>query len=301
MLTLAPQNHRLTKRLNNSPTPDFKDLRRRFDRAAQSFDEADFVHRVTRDGLFERLQAMPLAAKRVVDLGCATGSATRALAKRFRGASIVAIDASLPMLAACRAKQAWRSKTSVVQAEATALPLPDQSVDVVFANLLLPWIADPFALAREVARVLQKDGLFAFSTLGPDSLLELRTAWAGIDGGAHVHRFLDMHDVGDAMVRAGLRDPVLDVDRLAVSYGSTEALFRDLTACGGRNTLAGRQASLTGRGRFSAMQEALADTAVDGKMMLDLELVYGHCWGAGQRPDGGDVRIDAGAIPIRRR
>jgi len=296
--TPGPVN--LVTRLDTQHTLRRRDIRRRFDRAADSFDDADFVHRETRDGLFARLSPVVVDADVVVDLGSATGNATAALAKRFRGAQVVAVDLSHAMLRRCRDKRSWFSKVSVVQADALALPLADQSVDVVFSNLLLPWITDPAAIAAEVARVLRKDGLFAFSTLGPDSLLELREAWRQIDNYEHVNRFLDMHDVGDALVRAGLRDPVLDVDRLTVSYDDTHAVFRDLTANGGRNALEHRSPGLHGRSRFRAMQDALEATRVDGRFRLDLELVYGHCWGGGPRRQDGQIRIDAGSIPVRK-
>ena len=143
------------------------------------------------------------------------------------------------------------------------------------------------------------DGLFAFATLGPDSLLALRNAWQTVDEGAHVNPFADMHNVGDALVRSGLRDPVLDVDRLAVSYEKPEALFRDLTAAGARNCLAGRQRGLTGRRRFEAMTSAVF--AGGSSATLEFELVFGHCWGGVTRRPDGMIGVDAGRIPIRRR
>ena len=286
--------------MNPHHTLRVADVRRRFDRAAQGFDDADFVHTVTRDGLFARLAPAIIDADVVVDLGCATGSATPALTKRFRSARIVAIDLSTKMLERCRAKQGWFSKTSILQANASALPFADQSIDVVFANLLLPWVSEPEQVASEVSRVLRKDGLFVFATLGPDSLLEIRNAWATVDDRSHVNRFLDMHDVGDLMLRAGLRDPVLDVDRLSVSYDNADALFRDLTAVGARNSLQDRNSSLVGKQRFEAMRDRLENATADGGISLDLELVYGHCWGGRAPPAEGDVRIDAAAIPVRR-
>ena len=283
--------------MTSQHTLNTHEVRRRFDRAARGFDEADFVHGVTRAGLFDRIEPVVIDASVVVDLGCATGSATALLAKRFRGATIVAVDLSRRMLEQCRGKQGWFSKTSVVQAAASALPFEDQSVDVIFANLLLPWVSDPADLAAEISRVLRKDGLFVFATLGPDSLVELRNAW--LDEDAHVNRFLDMHDVGDVLVRSGLRDPVLDVDRLNVSYKSAQDLFRDLTATGARNSLRMRNSSLVGKQRFAAMRERL-EAALGGRIKLNLELVYGHCWGCGPRSSGGEVRIAAGAIPLHR-
>jgi malonyl-CoA O-methyltransferase len=141
--------------------------------------------------------------------------------------------------------------------------------------------------------------VFAFATLGPDSLRELAQAWAAVDDRAHVNPFPDMHDIGDGLVRAGLRDPVLDVDRLQVSYATPDRLFADLTRAGARNALAGRGRGLLGRRRFQIMTDALASGRADGKIVLDLELVYGHCWGGGPRNDPMNYKIDADRIPLR--
>lgn len=274
------------------------DVRRRFDRAAKRFDEADFVHRVTREGLLQRMRPMSAQAANVIDLGSATGAAIPLLQKRFRHARIIAVDFSAGMLRGVRSKKTLLSKRHAVQADARMLPFADASMDVVFSNLMLPWIDNLGEVFAEVARVLQSEGLFAFSTLGPDSLLEIREAWRAVDDGTHVNRFPDMHDVGDALVRAGLRDPVLDVDRLAVSYRSAAALLRDLTAAGARNSLRDRQRGLMGRKRFRRFTDAVF--AGGGERALTLELVYGHCWGGGAGARGGDVTIDARKIPLRR-
>ena len=282
--------------IDSDPRP--RDVRRRFDRAAGRFQQADFVHRVTREGLLERMRPMTAAAKTVIDLGSACRAAIPLLEKRFRGARVVAVDFSAGMLQVVRSKKTLLSKRRAVRADARALPFADGSIDVVFSNLMLPWVGDPGEVFAEVARVLKDDGLFAFSTLGPDSLLEIRDAWRTVDDGEHVSSFRDMHDVGDALVRANLRDPVLDVDRLSVSYRSADALFRDLDAAGARNCLRNRRPGLTGRERFRHFVDTLF--AAGEARAMTLELVYGHCWGAGGRRSGGDVMIDAAGIPVRR-
>ena len=144
-------------------------VKRRRDSAAGSFDDADFVHGVTRDGLLTRMRPMTAEASVVVDLGAATGSAVPALQKRFRRARVIAVDSSAGMLRVARSKRRFMSKPREVQADAWALPFADASVDVIFSNLMLPWLDQPEAVFTEVARVLREDGLFAFSTLGPDS------------------------------------------------------------------------------------------------------------------------------------
>ncbi|MDX1517898.1 MAG: methyltransferase domain-containing protein [Woeseiaceae bacterium] len=284
--------------MENSYAIDSAAVERRFDRAARTFDDADFLHALTRDGLIARLQPMTVEAGTVVDLGCGTGAAIRPLAKQFRGARIIGVDRSQGMLERCRSRRLWFTRSSFIKADARELPFADHSVDVVFSNLLMPWIDDLSPLAREVSRILRKDGLFAFSTLGPDTLGTLRDAWAAVDDAVHVHRFIDMHDVGDSMARGGLRDPVLDVDRTTVTYEDAGGLFRDLAATGARNALSHRRSGLTGRQHFERMRRRLE---ASGKFAVDVEIVYGHCWGSGVTAGDGTVRIDAGRIPIRQR
>lgn len=275
------------------------DIQRRFDRAAASFDDADFVHAVTREGLLTRLEPLIIEARRILDLGSATGATGRLLRKRYRGAQVVSLDASIGMARRSLAGRGWLSKASAVQADARRLPFADGAFDLVVANQLLPWLPEPDPAFEEVARVLRPGGVFAFATLGPDSLQELRRAWASVDEGQHVHRFADMHDIGDGLVRAGLADPVLDVDRLSVSYDDADRLFADLARAGSRNALAQRMRGLTGRRRFAAMRRALVEAAGEERLVLDLELVYGHCWGTGPRRDPTDFRIPASGIPRR--
>ena len=275
-----------------------RDIQRRFDRAADSFDSTDFVHEVTRDGVILRLEPLLLEPTTILDLGSATGATGRQLRKRFKRAHIVSLDLSQAMLQRGRQQKSWFSRSSFVQADAHQLPFADASFDIVVANQLLPWAPEPLPVFEEVARVLKNGGVFAFATLGPDSFREIGRAWAGVDNDAHVNRFADMHDIGDGLVQAGLRDPVLDVDRLEVSYDNAGKLFADLTRAGARNAIAGRSRGLAGRGKFAAMTAALADSR--GKITLDLELVYGHCWGAGPKNDPGNYRVDANKIPMRR-
>ena len=277
-----------------------RDIRRRFDRAAANFDDADFVHAVTRNGLCARLEPLLLKPDAILDLGSATGAMGRALRRRVRRAHVVSLDLSGAMLEEARRNKPWMARASFVQADACRLPFANAAFDLVIANQLLPWIAEPQRVFEEVARVLRDGGVFAFAALGPDSLQEVGRAWAGVDAGEHVHRFPDMHDIGDGLVRAGLADPVLDVDRLRVSYENPDDLFSDLTRIGARNTLAGRARGLTGKKRFRAMARALRDTTPGAGILLDLELVYGHCWGAGPKNDPSAWRIDASRIPLRR-
>lgn len=277
-----------------------RDIQRRFDRAATGFSDADFVHSVTREGLLARLEPLLLQPATILDLGSATGATGRLLRKRFKRAHVVSLDISRAMLEVAQQGKPWFSRASFLQGDAHQLPFADAAFDLVLANQMLPWAPEPQPVFEEVSRVLKKGGVFAFATLGPDSLQQIGRAWALIDDGPHVNRFPDMHDIGDGLVRAGLADPVLDVDRLSVSYDSADKLFTDLTLAGARNSLVERGRGLLGRARFGALKQALAAAGSDGKILLDLELVYGHCWGAGRRNDPTNFAIDANQIPLRR-
>lgn len=270
------------------------DVLRRFERAAEGFGNADFVHRHCFDALMERLEPVQLNATRILDLGCAAGAGSRALAKRYRRARITSLDLSPRMLKQARKQRSRFARISELQASAEALPFPAGSFDLVVANLLLPWLDAPETAFAEIRRVLRKDGLFAFSTLGPDSLLPLRRAWAAEDDYAHVNLFADMHNVGDALVRAGLADPVLDVDGLVVSYRNVDSLLRDLRAAGAGNALLARRPALTGKARLARVRSALATDG--GPLAVELELVFGHAWGSGPPSAPGEFHIDPGTI-----
>ena len=276
------------------------DVRRRFDRAARNFDAADFVHRHTFDGLTQRLSPVVIKPARILDLGCATGTGSHRLAKQYRRAGVISFDASGGMLEIARKKKSRLSKLTEVQGDACRIPLQDGCVDLVFSNLLLPWVGDLPSCLAEVRRVLRKDGVFAFATLGPESLDEIRAAWLLLDQDWHANAYPDMHDIGDALVRAGLRDPVLDVDYLQVTYRDTNSLYQDLTNSGARNSLQNRRKTLTGKQRFRQMEENLVSRMESGTLSFNLELVYGHAWGGGPQLPAGEFRLDPTTISRRR-
>ena len=261
--------------------PDKRAARRGFDAAAATFDDASFVHDETRARLLARLDLVRLAPRTVVDLGCATGRGARALAERYRDAVVVAIDSSAAMLRAARGAGAPVVAPFVaVTGDAERLPLRDGAVQLVCANLTLPW-CDPRALFAEAARVLEPGGLLLFATLGPDSLQEVRRAWSGVDTQIHVHAAFDMHDLGDLALAAGLAEPVMDVDRLEVTYAEIVDLVRDLRACGAMNVAAGRRRGLLGVRRWRAFERRLHAERREGRFAVTMELVFGQAWGRG--------------------
>lgn len=249
----------------------------------------------------DRLSPVVIAPSCILDLGAASGRGSRQIAKKFKKSRVIGFDASAGMLRIAKRNRPLFSKLTELRGDAMHIPLRTGSIDLAFANLLLPWVDNLPACLVEIARVLKKGGVFAFATLGPDSLAELRDAWAAADSGAHVNAFPDMHEVGDALTKAGLVDPVLDVDFLTVTYRDNASLYRDLTSSGARNSLIARRQTLTGKNRFSHMEDRLRSRRENGQLPVTLELVYGHAWGAGPRPQPGEFHLEPAAITRRTR
>ncbi|NNM60633.1 MAG: malonyl-ACP O-methyltransferase BioC [Steroidobacteraceae bacterium] len=253
-------------------------LRRAFDLAAPSYDGAAILQAEVREELLRRLDVVTLSPRLVVDAGAGTGHASRALRRRYPRARVLAVDIALGMLRASRRQQSWWRRFDRVCGDLARLPFADASVDLLYSNLALPW-CEPDAALAEARRVLAPGGLFSFTSFGPDTLHELRAAWSSADAQVHVMQFFDMHDLGDALVRAGFAQPVLDVERYTVSYADVGGLMGDLQACGASNVLAGRTRSLTGKGRLRAMRSAYEKFRRDERLPATCEVVFGHAWG----------------------
>src|SRR5690349_10791074 len=275
--------------------PEPRAARRAFDRA-RAFESACFIHDEARARLLARLELVRLEPKVAVDLGCATGRGAAALAERYPDDRVLAVDSSSSMLRASAAGVA--ATVRVVGGDATALPLRGGSVDLMLANLVLPWCR-PDRLLAEAARVLSDGGALLFATLGPDSLQEIRAAFAAVDDRIHVHAAFDMHDLGDLAVAAGLAEPVLDVDRIAVTYADVAGLVGDLRAVGAVNVAGARRRGLTGRRRWGRFVERLPRGG-DGRFPVTVELILGQAWGRGavanRKLPGGEIRVPVSHI-----
>ena len=275
-------------------------VRASFDRASASYESAAGLQARVAAELLERLAVFAFEPRVVLDLGAGTGRVTRELKRRYRRALVVALDLAPGMLReARRHQQLWR-RFERVCGDALRLPLADASVDVVFSSLMLQWCQPLDTALAECRRVLKPDGFFAFSTFGPDTLHELRGAWASADGYNHVNHFVDVHEVGDALVRAGLMEPVLDVDRVEVGYPDALSLMRDLKAIGAHNVTAGRPRALVGRARLKRVQDAYEAFRRDDRLPATYEVIYGASWGAAGRRAAaaiaGEARIAPGSI-----
>lgn len=261
-----------------------------FERAADGYDEYAVLQRQIAEEMLERLSSVTIKPERVIDVGCGTGFCTRRLHKTWPSAHITGLDLASSMVQQASGQKGWLSKQSYCQADATVLPVRTASMDVVFSNLMLQW-CDPVAAFSEFRRVLKDDGLLMFSSFGPDTLKELRQSWAAVDKRPHVIDFADMHDHGDALLQAGFREPVMDVDRYTLTYSDVLGLLRDLHGIGSRNVMPGRRSGLMGREALRNLEQAyqqLADN--EGRLPASYEVVYGHAWSGG-RPAGSRAEV----------
>jgi malonyl-CoA O-methyltransferase len=274
-------------------------IRTAFDRASAGYEAAALLQGRVSEELMSRLELFKLQPGVVLDLGAGTGRGTKELKRRFRRALVVALDMAPGMLREAQRHQHMFRRFERVCADAMRLPFADSSVDVVFSNLMLQWCDPLDVVFEEIRRVLKPHGFFAFSTFGPDTLKELRASWADVDGYNHVNQFVDMHDVGEALVRAGLVEPVLDVDRMQLTYDDTLALMRDLKAIGAHNVTAGRSRGLTGRGPLARLSAAYERYRREGRIPATYEVIYGAAWGTPAVK--GEVTISPSAIRRRQR
>lgn len=279
---------------------DKRQVRSAFDRAATRYDDIAVLQREVGERMLQRLDLVKIEPAVIADIGAGTGRFSTALAKRYRRSRVIALDIAPGMLAEARRHDSllarWFPRQHYLCGDAESLPLADHSVDLLFSNLTVQWCNDLDQTLREFQRVLKPGGLLMFTTLGPDTLKELRHSWVHADGHNHVNAFYDMHDIGDAMMRARMATPVMDVEHFTLTYADTMQLMRDLKALGGHNVTAGRPHGLTGPRRLKAMSNAYEQFRRDGLLPATYEVIYGHAWApdvAITKPAtlGSDVRI----------
>lgn len=276
-----------------------------FGRAASTYDAAAILQKKVREEMLSRLELVKLQPQFILDAGCGTGLASLALQKQFKSAQVVSLDFALPMLQKTKQnlrgfqfdqsglinalKNFFSAKAQhLICADIEQLPLADKTFGLIWSNLAIQWCNNLDQAFQEFYRVLQPEGLLMFSTFGPDTLKELRAA-TSTEGHTSVNRFIDMHDIGDALVRAGFNAPVLDVERFTLTYDDVKSVMQDLKNIGAHNATEGRARGLHGRAflvelarKYETFRQA------DGKLPATFEVVYGHAWRGQDKPKNMD-------------
>lgn len=263
---------------------DKREVRRAFSKAAAQYDAAAVLQREVCTRMLERLQYVRLNPSRILDAGSGTGWGTRRLAQQFPEAQVIELDIAIGMLHTARGRSSWwrklfgGTKQQQVCADVEALPMAYNSMDLAWSNLAMQWCNDLPATFVELNRVIKVDGLVMFSTFGPDTLKELRTAFDGVDGYNHFNRFADMHDIGDMLVAAGFADPVMEMEKITLTYDDVKAVMQDLRDIGAHNATAGRAPGMLGKAKWARIVQNYETLRSSGKLPATFEVIYGHAW-----------------------
>jgi len=278
-----------------------------FERAARTYDSAAVLQREVATRLLERLELIRLRPQAILDAGSGTGQLARSLAARYPQARVIALDSALGMLRQTRTGSTLWSRLARILfrnvgrergvlrvcGDFEHLPLHAGSVDMVCSNLALEWSETPEQALREMLRVLARGGLLMFTTLGPDTLKELRAAHPEPASG--VHRFLDMHDLGDMLVHTGYADPVMDMQQITLTYPDFAALARELRTSGCASAAVPARQGLRGRGFRRSLERGYEAARREGRLPATFEIVYGQAW----KPEQGPRLSDDGRAVIR--
>ena len=253
-----------------------------FEKAATDYDEAAVLQREIGSRLLERLDYIRFQPQRILDVGAGTGDCSFSLADFYKKSEVIALDFATTMLQQARQKRSWKQRLSsrykFIAADAYQLPLVENSVDMIFSNLTLQWCADLEQVFKEFRRVLKPGGMLLFSTFNPNTLKELRSCWQQIDDYMHINEFIDLHVVGDAMMKSGFSDPVMDMEMVTVTYPDVKSIMRDLKQIGAHNVNQQRAKGLTGKQTLNKLIAAYEDYRSDKLLPVTHEVIYGHAW-----------------------
>ncbi len=285
-------------------TLDIDAIRQSFDRAASSYDQHAVLQREIESRLLERVEFKRREPGVILDLGCGTGSASRSLAMQFKQANVIALDWAPAMLAIVGAGSI--GGVSRLCANMHAIPLAARSVDLVFSSLALQWSYDLPAIFREFRRIMKPDAMLIFTCFGPDTLFELKQAWRAVDDLPHVNDYPDMHDIGDELLAAGFREPVMDAERLTLEYPDVMSLMRELKGIGAHNVASKRLHSLTGKTRLQGMLKAYEQYRRDDRYPASYEVIYGIAFAPAEgqpmkTPEGDIATFSIDALRVRSR
>jgi len=270
------------------------DVRRAFDRAAEHYEQFAVLQNEVCNRLLEKLDIVKITPEFILDAGAGTGKAIPALFERYKKAQLVALDLSEKMLGKSSRHGGFFRAPHLVCADIERLPFADDTFDLVFSSLSMQWCNDLNAALLEAKRVLKPGGLFVFSTFGPDTLKELRYSWNKVDDINHVNQFIDMHDIGDALLQDGYAEPVMEAEVMTVTYDTVDEIMYDLKAIGANVTATNAQGKrfrkgLTGKSVLQTVRQAYESFRQDDVLPATYEIVYGHAW----KPVQSDKKLQA--------
>ncbi len=282
------------------------DIARSFSMAAKTYDQSAFVQKEIGHRLIERLDLIKTPPATILDVGAGTGYITRQLQQKFPKASIMGLDLAHGMTQFAKSKQPWhlwKNKPFYICGDTEILPFANKSFDLIFSNFTLQWCFELNKVFKEFKRVLKPNGMLFFTTLGPQTLFELRQSWQAVSSHTHVNPFSDMHDVGDLILNSAFSDPVMDMEMITATYPDVKQLLNDLKATGARNMNQTRSKGITPKNDIKQMMAAYETfKQLDGLYPATFEVIYGHAWHqeslVHRQDEDGYVRIPGDKIPL---
>ena len=248
----SQKNHQKGSSINNHiEIPQFKMA---LDKIASSFEKSAFLHKEVAERLLERLDLMNIKPQFILDAGCGTGYCTRVLTKKYKKSTITGIDFSKGMLNQAKSSNSFFNKVDYQHADIYQLPFANNYFDLVFSNLTMQWIMEPKKALLELNRVLKPGGILIFSSLGLDTLMELKQSWLRVDQNIHVNHFFDMQQIGDQVYSSNFENTVMDRDIITMTYQTMVGLMKDIKAVGANNFNSRRDKNLFGKTRFQQLK-----------------------------------------------
>ncbi|CAM8310840.1 UbiE Methylase involved in ubiquinone/menaquinone biosynthesis [Candidatus Methylopumilus universalis] len=276
---------------------DKKRVQASFNKASALYQDSAVLQQHVLEEMFLRLKLLKNNPDNILDLGCGPGNAGPDLKDTYKPHDLIYLDFAYDMLKKAEEKnrdhflKAFSRKTAqqFICADMEAIPLVENSIDMVWSNLSLQWCNDLDRVFVQIEKILTSNGLFIFSTFGPSTLHELRASLASFSQYSHVNQFIDMHDIGDALIRCGFSDPVLDVDVYTLTYNTFKDIMYDLKHIGARNALQGRAKAMTGKGFLYQLEKFYEVYRTNKKLPATYEVVYGHAWKANKLLDESSI------------
>lgn len=262
-----------------------------FTKAAHQYDSFANIQKYAEAELLDRIQLMKLAPKKILDIGCGVGTLTRALKKLFPKAEIFGVDISEGMIQQAQSQNGWFKKNDYQVSAAEALPFDDDQFDLVVSNFMLHWCDNPDLVFAEANRVLKKDALLFMTSLGPNTLQEFRNIWQEIDEYPHIHPFLDMHLLGDGLLKQGFSDPVIDREDQVIYYATSKDAIHSLKRIGAQNQLKERRRTLTGKSRLEQFIDLYENMKTSKGFPVSYEIVYMHARGGSLDKKSGEFYV----------
>lgn len=265
--------------LLNPPRLDKKTIKKSFNRSASTYNQAAVLQHEVLSRLAERLDYINLEPLTILDIGCGTGKGIKKLSKHYSKAKVIGLDLSFNMLQQCKGEFGLFKKTRLMSADMEALPIKDARVDLIFSNLAIQWVNDLELTLKEFKRIGRSGGLLMFTTFGPNTLWELNDSWQKLDNTPHVHRFIDMHDIGDILVGSGFAEPVMDSETITMQYPSFKDVLTDLKNIGANNADKQRSKGLMTPSKFKRLEGEYKKLGFkDDQYQASFEIIYGHAW-----------------------